>query len=416
MYIFISHSSKDAATAQELCTLLEANHSACFLSSRDIRPGQEYASELIDALDRSDMVLLLLSGHAVASPHVLREIERAVSKSVPILVYKLEDVTLPKSFEYFLMPHQWLDAECCRYDALLTCIREIKNEVPVASPVTVPPKKPGKKLFAILLLLAVLLVLGVSLGTAFSRPSKSEVLLQPGDSVILGTYHDTPIEWKVLSVSEDNTEALLVAKHILTFKAFDGADSGKVSFFETSTDALGSNCWSDSAIRTWLNSDSDYVSYQGAAPTDLSMSDGCNGYDLEAGFLYGFTPEELQAIQETLLETNGSSTIDKVFLLSQNDLSLFEAAGVSLFAVPTAEAIAHNESCYYTEYCLGVFKTEASAWWLRDSIEGSDTKVLLVSHGAKGQITEDSTVCADGYGIRPAIIVNLSSGLITDTD
>ncbi len=461
MYIFISHSSRDAATALELCTLLEANGSSCFLAPRDIRPGCEYASELMDGIDRSDVLLLLLSQNALTSPHVLREIERAVSKSVPILVYKLEEVELSKSFEYFLMPHQWLDAEHCRYDALLNCIRELghNTEAPVSIVPPAPSRPDKKKITAMILGLVAVIALSLSLGaflasrnsqhnsstnpdsqpltvtptistsgtdnadtttippaenlTADSTPDGTLKNVRPGDSVLLGTYNSAAIEWKVLSISKDNTEALLVSKHILTFKAYDGADSGKYDYVPDSPDALGSNCWETSSIRTWLNSDKDYVSYEGAAPSSRSMSDGCNGYELEAGFLYHFTSEELAAIKQTNIETNGTTVSDKVFLLSLNDMSLFETAGVSLLSAPTAEAVAKNESSFYKEYCQEVFKTDACIWWLRDSVEGTATACYQVGHGAKPEENIFTSVaCADGYGIRPAITVDLSSGLI----
>ncbi|MBP3610000.1 MAG: toll/interleukin-1 receptor domain-containing protein [Lachnospiraceae bacterium] len=458
MYIFISHSSKDASTAQELCTLLETNGSTCFLAPRDIRPGCEYASELMDGIDRSDVLLLLLSRNAIASPHVLREVERAVSKSVSILVYKLENVELSKSFEYFLMPHQWLDAEHCRYDVLLNCIKELKHETTAAKtatpPATLKPNK--KKITAIILGLTVIIALSLSLGAflasfnkqetpgantdpqlltvtpadstagtdytdtttvpsqenipSSSLPDDTHKNVQLGDNVLFGTYNDAAIEWKVLSISEDGTEALLVSKYILTFKAFDGADSGRYDHVPDSPDAMGNNCWETSSIRTWLNSDKDYVSYEGAAPSSRSMSDGCNAYDLEAGFLYRFTSEELAAIKETSIEIGGTTVYDKVFLLSLEDLDLFETAGVSVLSVPTAEAIARNESSFYTEYCQEVFKTDACIWWLRDPVENSATSCYQVGHGAKPEENIFTSVaCADGYGIRPAITVDLNS-------
>lgn len=442
MYIFISHSSKDAVTARELCTILETKGSSCFLAPRDIRPGCEYATELIEALDRSNVVLLLLSQNAVASPHVLREVERAVSKSVPILVYKLEEVTLSKSFEYFLMPHQWLNAEHCRYDALLNCLKEMEQSTSVKEPATpsVSIQSKRKKVLGIILGLISIAVIctcaGIFLvsrnktndrntdtavspapnsGNTMADSDKKEPLpdIQPGDSVLFGTYNEAAIEWKVLSLSSDGTEALLVAKNILTFKAFDGADSGKYDYVPDSPDALGTNLWEASSIRTWLNSDKDYVSYEGAAPTGRSMSDGCNGYDLESGFLYHFSSEELAAIKETSIETNGSTVWDKVFLLSLNDLDLFEASGVSLLSVPTAEAAAKNESTFYAEYCQDVFKTDAGVWWLRDSVAGTATSCYQVGHGAKPEENIFTSVaCADGYGIRPAVMVDLTSGLI----
>ena len=108
MYIFISHSSTDAKTAQDLCAYIEENGNDCFLAPRDIRPGCEYAAEIIEGVDRSDAVLLVLSNASNQSPHVLREVERAVTRSIPILVYKIEDVELTKSMEYFLMTHLWM--------------------------------------------------------------------------------------------------------------------------------------------------------------------------------------------------------------------------------------------------------------------------------------------------------------------
>ncbi len=419
MYIFISHSSKDAVIAEKLCTVIENNYSECFLSSRDILPGQEYASALIDALDRSDLIVLVLSGAAVSSPHVLREIERAVSKSIPILVYKLEEVVLPKSFEYFLMTHQWLEADPTHYDRLLNYINSLSNDAPAEvthTPDSVSRKK--KIRFCLLFVVLFFLILAgfflsrhyFSSGHASKEESGQPVLYQPGDTIFFGTYHDAPIEWQVLSLSDDGTKALLITTHILTFKAFDGADSGVYHPFSTSTDGLGNNSWITSSIRTWLNSADDTVVYEGNPPVDTAMSDLCNAYDAEAGFLSGFSQEEKNAILETTLLTNGHSHTDKVFLLSAEDFSLFESSGVSLAATPTKEALIYNESSFYSEYCQGVFQTDASPWWLRDAADNSTTAGQLVYYGLKPNLTLDTaTVCADGYGIRPAIFIDLSS-------
>lgn len=108
MRIFISHSSKDAELAEKVCGKIENSGHSCFLAPRDIRSGYEYAEEIINGIDDSDVVLLLLSQAANDSPHVLREIERAVSKKKSVIVCKLEEVVLSKSMEYFLMTHQWL--------------------------------------------------------------------------------------------------------------------------------------------------------------------------------------------------------------------------------------------------------------------------------------------------------------------
>ncbi|MCQ2497021.1 MAG: toll/interleukin-1 receptor domain-containing protein [Lachnospiraceae bacterium] len=107
-HIFISFSSKDQAKADELVDFLENKGYNCFISSRDLVAGKEYAGQLIENIACSGALVLLLSGASNESPHVLREVESAVSKKIPIIVYALEEVTLSKSMDYYLMTHQWV--------------------------------------------------------------------------------------------------------------------------------------------------------------------------------------------------------------------------------------------------------------------------------------------------------------------
>lgn len=123
--VFISFSSENIAEARSLCDFLERNNHSCFISSRDIVAGQEYAAQLISELDKAKLVIMLLSKASNESPHVLREIEYAVSHRTPIIVYPLEEVVLSKSLEYFLMTHQWLNPEMNREKKLLTSIDAI---------------------------------------------------------------------------------------------------------------------------------------------------------------------------------------------------------------------------------------------------------------------------------------------------
>lgn len=73
MQIFISHSSRDAVIAGQICEQLEKNGAKCFIAPRDIRPGKEYAEEIINGIDQSAAMVLLMSQNANGSPHVLRE-------------------------------------------------------------------------------------------------------------------------------------------------------------------------------------------------------------------------------------------------------------------------------------------------------------------------------------------------------
>ena len=106
--VFISFSSKETAEAIQVCELLEQNHISCFISTRDLVSGREYAEQLVQNIDEVKAVVLLLSNNSNNSPYVPREIEYAVSHKVPILVHALEEVSLSKSMEYYLMTHQWI--------------------------------------------------------------------------------------------------------------------------------------------------------------------------------------------------------------------------------------------------------------------------------------------------------------------
>ena len=127
MYVFLSHSSIDADVANGLCQELEKNGIGCFLAPRDIRSGHEYAEEIIYGIDRSDAMILVLSNNSNQSPHVLREVERAVSKNIPIIVYRIEDVILTKSMEYFLMSHQWLNGKDEDYQDMVNAVRNLSQ-------------------------------------------------------------------------------------------------------------------------------------------------------------------------------------------------------------------------------------------------------------------------------------------------
>ena len=57
MYVFISHSSRDAESAEKVCGLLENAGHTCFIAPRDIPSGREYAQEIMLGVERSQAVL-----------------------------------------------------------------------------------------------------------------------------------------------------------------------------------------------------------------------------------------------------------------------------------------------------------------------------------------------------------------------
>ncbi len=108
--VFISYSSKDKPVADAVCAGLEAQGLRCWVAPRDILPGSEWGGAIIDAITGSKVMVLIFSAHANSSPQIKREVERAVAKGVKLVPFRIEDVALGKTLEYFISTPHWLDA------------------------------------------------------------------------------------------------------------------------------------------------------------------------------------------------------------------------------------------------------------------------------------------------------------------
>lgn len=434
-HIFISHSSSDAKQAEALCGYLEKRNKKCFIAPRDIRSGHEYAEELLDGIDNSYVVILMLSEKSNTSPHVLREIERAISKNIPVIVYKMENVTLSKSLEYFLMTHQWMDAKdsmdyeriyesvCGFSDGNTGSVKPVENDIKKRkkAPVII-----GMVLGIIIVGLVVFFICRHKNNDAPSPNINNDVDygIKTGDTFEIGTYNDEKIAWSVLRINTDGT-AVLVADKILTFKAYDASESGasyeyngetylpsadNAEDFELLVQTQGNNDWSTSNIRTWLNSDSKVVEYKDGIPVSKAMADRMNGYNTEPGFLYGFTDEEKNILTEVENKTNGEEIVskDKVYLLTKADIDDFEKAGISIYASPTDAAVKNNESSYYKEY-KEMLHMDEYYWWLREPVEGTPYKCYFVTSGYEQDMFAARAVNVESFGIRPAITVDIAA-------
>ncbi len=459
--VFISFSSSQTTEAQRICTYLEEKGLSCFISTRDLISGEEYAAQLIKNIDESSVMVLLLSEASNKSPHVLREVEYAVSHHTPILVYSLEDVTLSKSMEYFLMTHQWITEETGKDERLFQSIEHLisKDSHKTAAEhsyfnrrihINKPEQVNQRRTFVfrymipiccLVLLVVILVVLLqknhsdrnslVSDSTENQTTETLPVSYALGDTITLGTYYGEPIEWRVLQIREDNT-LLLLSKYILTIKAYDAAEGGAYNSYEgvdywsyenhvVDDEALliqirGNNDWSKSNIRTWLNSDKEVVTYEDQAPTKAAV--GSNFYSGESGFLHEFASDERAALVEielkspanTFSTTQGTiTTMDKVFLLSVNELKLLEAADISLYTKPTESCKAHDKELAYYNSFVEAYDTENYYWLLRDCVDGKINQVSIVLTDAESEeTTTPASAGISSYGIRPVICVDAS--------
>jgi hypothetical protein len=107
--VFVSYASQDAALANKIVENLEQRGIKCWISPRDVTPGSQYADEIVGTINDTKVLVLVLSEHAITSPHVGREIERAAAKRRRIIGLRTDAAPLTRSFEYFLSQSQWID-------------------------------------------------------------------------------------------------------------------------------------------------------------------------------------------------------------------------------------------------------------------------------------------------------------------
>ena len=108
--VFISYSSDpDQSAAEEFTATLERAGIPCWIASRDIGPGENYAASIINAIENCKVMILLLSAAANRSPHVANEIERAVNYRKDIVPIRIEEVPPARSIELHLSSRQWID-------------------------------------------------------------------------------------------------------------------------------------------------------------------------------------------------------------------------------------------------------------------------------------------------------------------
>jgi len=161
---FISYASQDADTANQICQSLESQGTSCWIAPRDVKPGAQYADAIVRALNEARAVVLVMSGNAVASSHVGKEVERASSKRKPIIAFRIDSAPLSHALEYFLSESQWIDVKALGMPAALAKLGQAmaQGSIPLSPPE--PSRNAGRMAKSAGLVTAVVVVLAVAIG------------------------------------------------------------------------------------------------------------------------------------------------------------------------------------------------------------------------------------------------------------
>jgi hypothetical protein len=217
--VFISYSSKDKPTADAACAKLEARQIRCWMAPRDIMPGADWSSSIIDDINGARTMVLVFSANANASAQIKREVERAVNKGIPVIPLRIENVAPERSLEYFISTPHWLDAFTTPLDHHLNYLADVIRHildgeaVPEAPP---PPWWRGPAGYAVAG--AAVLVVAVAIWFAALRPP-------PG---FIGTWTATQLDTRQFT-TENAMLASEVPPQLLSAALKSSAEKGSLT-------------------------------------------------------------------------------------------------------------------------------------------------------------------------------------------
>ena len=108
--IFISFASKDLSVARTICEALENRGFHCWISSRDIGPGENFQVAIVRAIRLAKAMILVFSGNSNISEEVKKELVLAGQNRLIVIPVRVEDVAPDEAFAYEFATRQWIDA------------------------------------------------------------------------------------------------------------------------------------------------------------------------------------------------------------------------------------------------------------------------------------------------------------------
>jgi len=100
--IFISYSSRDRESADQLTELLISAGLSVWIDRSGLEVSSSWSSEIVEAINNCTAFIVLLSPASLESHNVIKEVSLASQKRKKILPLDLEPVQLTKDFEYQL--------------------------------------------------------------------------------------------------------------------------------------------------------------------------------------------------------------------------------------------------------------------------------------------------------------------------
>lgn len=108
--VFISYATADRKEALSVCKAIERRGTQCWISCRDVAPGENYQEEIVHSIRNARATVLVFSEAANNSDEIKKELSLASRYHVPVMALRIEDVEPSDAFAYELSTRQWIDA------------------------------------------------------------------------------------------------------------------------------------------------------------------------------------------------------------------------------------------------------------------------------------------------------------------
>ncbi|MCA9906451.1 MAG: right-handed parallel beta-helix repeat-containing protein [Anaerolineae bacterium] len=149
-HVFISYSRTDVDAANAFAALLRTSGHSVFIDYQSIAPGEDFPERLAREIEKSDMLLYLVSAASVDSRWVKSEVQYAFNHRKQIIVVRLDLTPLPRTLFFLTMTDYveatyWNTSSTLRPETVEKLSRALSltpNPAP-APPSPSPATKPG---------------------------------------------------------------------------------------------------------------------------------------------------------------------------------------------------------------------------------------------------------------------------------
>ena len=142
--IFISYSRSDKSIIDELINRLEAAGHQVWVDREGIRGGDQWRTQIVEAIENNDVFLLVLSKNSIVSDHVRAEIDLAKESRKKIVPINLQSVEIPSSMKYQLVGLQHINL----YTQYETGLQELLATLGGEQNIAIPGTKKGGELLS----------------------------------------------------------------------------------------------------------------------------------------------------------------------------------------------------------------------------------------------------------------------------